>query len=165
MRRPAGFLLDRERAPIERLRLGIVALMFPDMGQAFQCSRDERMVRTKRLGPVVDDRREQSLGLVVTALAVVNDRKLALYFGNVWVVWAEQLLHDSERVHGSGFGVSWPVLKLVNLRQIVEDNRDLGRTGPKRRLSDVERSLEHPLCIIQPTLPQIDNRQVIECRG
>src|SRR5262245_4370869 len=165
MRRPAGFLLDRERAPIEPIRLGIVALMSTDMGQAFQCRRDERMVRTKRLGPIVDDRREQSLGLVVTALAIINDRKLTLYFGNIGVVWAEQPLHDSERVHGSGFGVSRSVLKFVNLRQIVEDNGYLGRTDPKRRLSDVERSLEHPLCIIQPTLPQIDNRQVVECRG
>src|SRR3974390_1059183 len=93
----AGLLLDRERAPIQPVRVPVFALMFTDTCQIFERRGNERMIWTKRLGPVVYDLGEQSFGFAVAALDIIDDGELALHFGNIGMVWTENLLQDVER--------------------------------------------------------------------
>jgi hypothetical protein len=101
MLRSEHLLADRERALVERLRLGIVALNFVQQSEVVEAGGDVRMLRSEQLLAHCEGALVERLRLGIAALNLVQSGEIVEVDRNAGMLRSEYLLIDRKRASGS----------------------------------------------------------------
>ena len=137
------FFRDVQRAFVERLGLGVVALGGVKVSQIVQARGHVGMVRSQRFFP--DDQRAfvERLGLGVVALGVVKLSQIVQARGHVGMVWSQRFFRDVQRAFVERLGLGVVALGVVKVSKTVQARGHVGMVRPDILLSDLQGCLRY----------------------
>src|SRR5271170_4093858 len=99
------------------------------------------MIRAQRLLPNLDGALKQAVGLRITPYPLIDMREIVEARGHVDMLWTERRLSDRECPLGCFLNLDKAALILIDLGEIIEDQRHLETVRSVHLLGHSKRSL------------------------